>query len=158
MCSHSPLSPPVCGDPLLPSSSSSSSSTMGERRSVGPFHSQGHGCKFQWSPRDPDRRGDWALSAPHLLVALGEGVKGNEDRAAGGSSRWRHRVCLSMYVSKGGVSLQTHWRGFQGLLFSSPLVTTRLATHYQTHALMSRILFTNVGSVGFSFLSLHFVF
>lgn len=139
MCSHSPPSPPVCGDPLLPSSSSSS--TMGERRSVGPIHSQGHGCKFQWSPRDPDRRGDWALSAPHLLVALGEGVKGNEDRAAGGSSRWRHRVCLCMYVSKdffwggwwGGASLQTHRRGFQGLLFSSPLVTTRLATLQITH-------------------------
>lgn len=70
---------------------------------------------FQESPRDPFRRGDWAL-CPAFPRPSG-GLKGNEDHAAGGWSTWRHRVgvCVRAYVcmctSFGEVFLCRHTGG-----------------------------------------------
>ena len=132
--------------------SSSCSSTMGEWRSVDPVCSQDQGCKFQCSPRAPDRSGAWALSAPTSSWPSG-GLEGNEDWAAGArrngdTARASVCVCLCVCVCVctsflGGISLQTQRKGFQGLLSSSPLVTRELITqqvtvthtHMHTHTL-----------------------
>lgn len=103
---------------------------------------------FQESPRDPFRRGDWAL-CPAFPRPSG-GLKGNEDHAAGGWSTWRHRAgvcvraCVYVYFFWGGIPLQTHGRGFQGLLFSSPLVTTGLVLLPVAHMFLLDIVLVDI--------------
>ncbi len=132
VCSHFPPSPPLMCSPTAPLLLLLHHNN-GRVEECGFCPFSGPGCKFQCSPRAPDRRGDWAPSAPTSSWSSG-GLQGNEDWAAGARQGGdTESVCVCMCVRFFGISSQTWGRGFQGLHSSSPLVTTGLIIQHVTH-------------------------